>query len=714
MHTNSTLEPYFKPKGVAIIGASHDPKKLGYGLARNLVQSGYQGIVHFVNIKGGMLLGKHVYTSVLDIPDPVDLAVILIPPSFVPDVLQACGKRGIHAAIIGTGGFRETSAEGALLEKEIKQIGKEYAIRLVGPNCIGILDTHAPIDTTFLPPPGPTPGDVAFISHSGAICASVIDWARGQGFGLSRLVSLGNQVDVNETDMLEPVAEDPYTNVLTLYLEGIREGRRFVNTARKVVQHKPIVALKVGRLKSGRKAVASHTGALAGQEHAYNAAFLRAGVLRAKTSEEMFDWARALAWCPPAKGRNVAVITNAGGPGVTAADALEDLNLHLSEFKSSTIDALKQILPPAASLNNPIDLLASASPDQFADCLRVVLNDPMVDSAMVIFPTPPMYTAGAVAKSIIPIIHNSNKPVVVAVMGERMIQEAVELLRAARVPEYRFPERAAAALPALTERMERLVNAQAEPVTFEDIKKKTVQENLNNWGKNGFLPQQLSNKVLAAYGIPVLPMTIAKSAEDAAEKASKMGFPVALKIASPNIPHKSDVGGVLLNLRDQESVRHGYSKIMGRIRKENLDANIEGISIQQMINTGQEVIVGGIQDAQFGGLVMFGSGGVEVEGLKDVAFALAPLTHIEAEHMLKHTWAGKKISGYRDIPAGDQDALLNVLFRLAQLIADFHQIMEVEINPLRVLSKGNGVVAIDVRIRVDFNTVKEVYNIFTE
>ncbi len=340
----ASLAPFFAPRGVAVIGASQDPTKLGYGLARNLVQCNYQGAVHFVNPHGGSLFGRPVYPSILDAPDPLDLAILLIPADFVPATLQACAQRGLKAAIIGSGGFRETGASGAQLEQECLRIAQASGMRLIGPNCIGLLDTHLPLDATFLPPPGPLPGDVAFISHSGAICAAVIDWARGHSFGLSRLVSLGNQADVNETDILTPVAADPFTRVLTLYLEGVRDGRRFTAEAGRITRQKPIIALKVGRFASGQRAVASHTGALAGQENAYNAAFRRAGVIRAETSEEMFDWARALAWCPPPQGRGIAVLTNAGGPGVTAADALEAGGMYLAELGPETLAALQRNL----------------------------------------------------------------------------------------------------------------------------------------------------------------------------------------------------------------------------------------------------------------------------------------------------------------------------------------------------------------------------------
>ncbi len=702
MIPDPTLTPFFEPKGVAIIGASTDPNKLGYGLSRNLIQSHYQGAIHFVNPKGGRLLGQTIYRLIGEVPDPVDLAMILIPAPNVPEALKACGERGIPAAIIGAGGFRETSAQGAALEQACLEIAQQYNLRLLGPNCIGLLDTHLPIDITFLPPPGPTPGDVAFLSHSGAICAAVIDWARGQGYGLSRMVSLGNQADVCESDLLVPVASDPYTHVLALYLEGIRDGRKFVEQARQVTASKPMIALKVGRFDAGQRAVASHTGALAGRENAYSAAFRRAGVLRAMTSEGMFDRARALAWCPLPKGRRVAVITNAGGPGVTAADALEALGLQLAEFSQQTRTHLSEILPPAASLNNPVDMLASAGPEQFAACLQVVLQDPQVDSAMVIYPTPPMHTSGAVAKAVIPAVHNTDKPVVVVVMGERLIQEAVEYLRAARIPEYRFPERAAAALSALVDRSELLDFAAAKPILVADVDREGVATLLETASitENGFLSPDTSQAILEAYGIPVLKMELARDPEEALACFRKMGGAVAIKVASPDILHKSDVGGVVLNLEEAASVRAGFNAVIQRARVAHPQAEIQGAHIQQMVPSGQEVIVGSVQDPQFGALVMFGSGGIEVEGLKDLAFALAPLTDPEAEYLLQSTWAGRKLKGFRNLPPADCEAVRQVLIRLAQLAADHPRLAEIEINPLRVLPAGQGVVAVDVRFRL--------------
>lgn len=700
-YPTSSLTPFFSPRGIALVGASTDPAKLGYGLARNLVQCNYQGVVHFVNPKGGSLLGQPMYSSIVDLPDPVDLAIVLIPAPGVAKVLIDCATRGIYAVIVASGGFRETGAQGAELETDLMKIARQFGIRIIGPNCIGLLDTHLPLDATFLPPPGPPPGDVAFISHSGAICAAVIDWARGQGFGLSRLVSLGNQADVNETDVLAPVAEDHFTRVLTLYLEGVSDGRRFVEEARKVTHQKPVVALKVGRFPAGQRAAASHTGALAGQEIAFNAAFRKAGVIRADTTEELFDWARALAWCPLPKGRAIAILTSAGGPGVTAADAVEMNGMSLAVLAPETRAKLKEVLPPAASLSNPVDMLASASPEQFAACLQVLLADPGVDGVLVVTPPPPMHTTGAVAKSMLPVIQNSAKPVTIALMGERLIQEAVEHFRAARVPEYRFPERAASALAVLAQRAEYLQQERDNSPVIITADKESVDKILVSRQRSpAYLNASEISQILQAYHLPDVPLRLATTLDEAAEFARSLGFPVVLKIASPEISHKSDIGGVVLNLADVDAVSAAYTRIISNTRAAYPLAHITGVYVQRMLPAGQDVILGAIQDAQFGPMVMFGLGGVEVEGLKDVAFALAPLTLLDAEWLLENTWAGHRLRGFRNLPPADRGAIIDAILRLGQLAADFPQLTEIEINPLRVFPDGQGAAALDVRIRL--------------
>lgn len=706
MKTDPSLTPFFNPQGVAIIGASLDPTKLGYGLSRNLVQSGFKGAIHFVNLKGGELMGQPVHRHISETPDPVDLAILLIPAPAVPEAIEACAQRGIRALIIASGGFRETGAKGAALEEKCLAIARRYGVRLLGPNCIGLIDTHLPIDTTFLSPPGPTPGDVAFISHSGAICAAVIDWARGQGFGLSRMVSLGNQSDVTETDLLAPVAEDPHTRVITLYLEGVSDGRYFLEQAQKVTRQKPVVALKVGRYERGQLAVASHTGALAGLESAYNAAFRRAGVIRAETTEELFDWARALAWCPLPSGRSVGVLTNAGGPGVTAVDALEAQGLKIANLSDETQASLGEILEPAASLKNPVDMLAAASPQQYATCLQILLSDPQVDSVMVILPPPPMHTTAGIAKAIIPVIYTAEKPVVVALMGERLIQEAVEHFRAARVPEYRFPERAAEALAVLAQRADHMASLETPGVPMKelgDVDPHLARSILSEYGSGEIISPEDTFRLLDAYGIPTLQPQLSKTPRQAARLAEDMGYPVALKIASPQITHKSDVGGVRLQLKNPQEVEAGFNQIVENSQAAFPEAEILGVHIQRMLPPGQDVIIGAIQDPQFGALVMFGSGGIEVEGLKDVEFALAPLSRAEAEQLITNTWAGKKLSGYRSLSPADQSAVVDIITRIAQLASDFPLLAEIEINPLTVQEEGQGAHAVDVRAKTGIN-----------
>jgi acetyltransferase len=695
-----SLFPFFNPRGVVIVGASADPAKLGYFVARNMLRSGYAGSMAFVNLKGGELFGRPIYRTAAEVPDPVDLAVLIVPAPATPAALTEVAGRGIRAAIISSGGFREAGEEGARLESECLEIACKYNMRLIGPNCIGLIDLHLPIDTSFVTLPPPPKGDLALISQSGAVCGVIMDWAWEQGFGFARLLSLGNQADVTETDMLPGIVEDENTRAITFYIESIRDGRRFVEEAAKAVRRKPLVAMKVGRSLSGQRAAASHTGALAGAEAAYEAAFRRAGVLQAGTIEEMFDWAVALAACPLPRGRRIAILTNAGGPGVIASDVLEANHLALAEFTPETLTGLRALLPSAASLTNPVDILGGATHEMYADCLRLLLADPGVDAVLVILPPPPVDTAELDAEAMIPLIQAASKPVVVALMGGVMIRKAAELFHLARIPEYRFAERAVSALAALARRAEFLGKAEEKPRTWEDIDLQAAQAALKEARPGAFLDPQTAERLMAAYNIPTAPVKLARTEVEAAEIAAGLGFPVVLKVASPDISHKSDVGGVLLNIRTPEEAREGFRTVTERARLAKPEARIDGVQVQRMVPEGQEVIIGAKRDPQFGPLMMFGSGGVEVEGLKDVAFALAPLLPSDAEGLLERTWAGRKLAGFRSIPPADVGAVKEVIQRLAQLAFDFPEIAEIEINPLRVLAPGEGAVAVDVRVKL--------------
>lgn len=680
---DNSLLPFFQPKGVVIIGASTSPEKLGYGVARNLIQSGYTGALHFVAQKSGELFGRKIHTSLQDIPDPVDLAILIVPTPATPQTIEDCAKHGIKAAVIVSAGFREVGEEGAILEQQCIDIARAHGVRLLGPNCIGTIDTHLPLDTTFLQPPMPEKGGIGFISHSGAFAAAIIDWARGQGFGFSRLVSLGNQADVNETDMLPMLASDNNTKVIVMYMESISNGRRFVQVASKVSKHKPIIALKVGRFEAGQKAAASHTGALAASDTAFDAAFEKAGVLRAETAEQMFDWARALETCPLPKGNRIGILTNAGGPGVIAADSLEHHGLVLAQLADTTLEALSAILPSAANTHNPIDMLASASPNQYAECLNILLQDDCVDGVMVILPPPPMFKTEEVAKAVNVVIGKWNKPVVIALMGSTLVENASNEFREMRVPTYPFPERAASALAALVKRA-------------SDGGQQTMADGIMVNRPPSAVGLSIDN-LMQAYNIPTEPIKLATNENEAITIANELGYPVVMKIASPDILHKSDVGGVMLNIQDNLALNLDYAQMMANVKAAMSKARIDGVYIQRQIPEGQEVIVGMVRDKQFGALMMFGSGGVEVEGLKDVAFALGPLNQTEAEGMMRKTWAGRKLKGFRSIPPVDEEAVKDILIQLSRLAAEHEEIEEIEINPLRVLAKG--AVAVDVRIK---------------
>ncbi len=679
------LTPFLNPRGVVVIGASTSAEKLGHGVARNLIASRYAGAIHFVGQKKGELFGRVLHADLQDVPDPVDLAILIVPATAMPEALRACGRRGIRAAILVSAGFRESGEEGAGLEHACVEIARDEGIRLLGPNCIGTMDTHLPLDTTFLQPPMPPAGGIAFLSHSGAFCAAIVDWSRQQAFGFSQIVSLGNQADVTETEMLAVVAQDPHTKVIALYMEGVSDGPGFVEASRRIVaEQKPIIALKVGRSESGQRAAASHTGALAGSDVAFEAAFKKAGIFRADSAEQMFDWAKALEASPLPAGPRTAILTDAGGPGVIATDALEKAGLQLAALSTKTHEALAAHLPPAANIKNPVDMLASASPEQYAVCLRLLFSDPGVDAVLVILPPPPMYTAESVAAAIIPVIKEASKPGLIALLGSRGVAAAFERFSEARIPTYPFPERAAAALGILARRarfLEKISDPLSAPV--RTVPKPEAGAHAD------------AETLLALYGITALVPRLARSPEEAAAIAADLGFPVVMKVASPNVLHKSDVGGVLLDVNSASEAHSGYTQITLRTSASVPGARIDGVNIQKQALGGQEVIVGAVRDPIFGPLVMFGSGGVEAEGLKDVAFSLAPLTSFEAEDLMRQTWAGRRLDGFRSVPAVDRAAAGDVLVRLSWLAYDHPEVAEIEINPLVV--GGHGALAVDVR-----------------
>lgn len=679
------LDPYFKPEGVAIVGASRNPHKLGYGVVRNLKEYRYQGAIYPVNKSASEILGERCYKTIEEVPDPVDLAVIIVPAQVVSKIITQCGERGIKHAIVVSGGFSETGEDGKELEKELMRTAKKWDVDVIGPNCIGTIDTHTPVNTTFVTGM-PESGEIGFCSQSGAMVASVIDWARGAGVGFSRIVSLGNQVDVNETQMIRALHEDRHTEVITAYIEGVSDGSKFLEAAEAAAKDKPFVALKGGRGESGAKAVASHTGALAGSAEAYEAAFKRGGVQQADTMEEMFDWARALAWQPLPEGNRVAVLTNAGGPAILAVDALEKAGLELAELTKETKQYLKTRLPKAASIKNPVDVLAGSGPGTYAVALDALLADETVDSVVVIQAPQDWFLPASLAEVVGEVAGTHRKPVIASIMGKASVEDALNILHKRKIPNVSFPERVASILSAMMERKEWLETSHsaAEKPDNMDVDAAREQASQKEW-----------KGVLEACGVKFPPEKKAQRLEEAVRYAEEIGFPVVLKLVSPSISHKTEVDGVKLNIKDEQEVKDSWNEI--REAAEDAGAEFEGVLVQKMLNTGQEVIIGIRRDPQFGPMILFGTGGTDVELLKDVASAIAPLNRREAEMLMEQTRAGTKLKGWRNQPAGDRETVIDYLVRFSKLAAEVPELEELEINPLYVMPEGEGAYAVDVR-----------------
>ena len=703
----SDFSAFFRPRGVAVIGASRDPNKLGYRVMQKMIQYRYPGQIYPVNPQADEILGRKAYHRVTEVPDPVDLAAIIVPAPHVAPALIDCGERGVRAAVIFSGGFRETGPEGAQREEEIKAIARRYGIRMVGPNCVGLMATHAALNITFLKDM-PAPGEIGFLSQSGGLCAAVINWAPQAGIGFSRIVSLGNQADINETEMLGAFADSRNTQVVTVYLEGIDDGPAFIETARRVSLERPIVAIKVGRGQAAIRAVASHTGALSGTDEAYSAAFRRAGVLRAHTMEELFDWARALAWQPLPKGNRVAVLTNAGGLGVIAVDALEEAGLKLAPLTQETKDFLRPRVLPAASVENPVDILGGSGSATYALALDALLADPTVDAVCVVQAPQDWFSSSSLAEVVGEIAARSRKPVLACVMGleSPSTSEAANILNQRRIPNYTFPERLGSALAAMWRRQQWL-QAQKEaaenhdaPLTLDRSAAQEVVDRVRAAGRDVLMPAEAA-ALMAAYGIATPGSALAPTPDEAACAAGRIGFPVVVKIVSPQIVHKTDVGGVALDLGDAAAVRAAAASMLARARERYPDAVVEGFLVQKMLKGGLELIAGVTRDPQFGPLVMVGSGGVAVELTRDVAFDLAPLNSMQAGALLDQTTAGPLLEGYRGAPACDRAAVEDMIVRLSRLARDLPAIAEIEINPIIAHAAGEGASAVDVRVILD-------------
>ena len=692
------LESFFQPQSVAIIGASRDPEKLGYAVVYNLKNGGFPGALYPVNPKADRILGLQAYPSILDIPDPVDLAVIVIPYSYVPAVLEQCGQKGVSSVVVISAGFREAGREGLDRERELIEISQRYGLRLIGPNCLGVIDTDTPLNASFaagMPPSGP----IAFMSQSGALGTAVLDIAMAGSIGFSKFVSLGNKADVSEIDLLEAWEDDPASRVILIYVEGVPDGQKFIQVARRVTRKKPVVAIKSGVTAAGSRAVSSHTGSLAGSEAAYKAAFRQAGIIRATSMESLFDYARAFAYQPLLAGDRIGIVTNAGGPGILATDALEHAGLRIPRLTPETTRALTDYLPGAASAANPVDVLGDAMADRYEQAIELVLQDPNVDGLIVILTPQAMTEIEATAHAVGRMAQKSTKPVLGCFMGEERIRVGIDILRQYEVPNYPFPERAAQALAAMsTYRREQQRPLFEPPRTHACIP--SVQELFDRVRAEGrvSIGDAEAWSVLECYGFNIPKSRLAETAEEAIEIAEEIGYPVVMKIASPDILHKTDVGGVKVGLRTPDDVRDAFDLITYRATRYVPDARIWGCQVQQMVTGGREVLLGMSRDPQFGPLVAFGLGGIYVEALKDVAFRVAPFSREEASEMIREIRAYPLLEGVRGQPPADHEAMVDALMKISQLVTDFPEIVELDINPLIVFDEGRGAIAIDMRL----------------
>lgn len=692
------LEAIFAPQSVAIVGASPDPSKLGHRVLRNVVDNGFAGRVIPIHPTADQVLDLPAYPSISAVPDPIDLAVIVVPAAAVLAVVEECGRKGVRGLVVISAGFKEVGGAGKELERKLIALVRSYNMHMVGPNCLGIIDTTTRLNASFAALM-PNPGQIAFMSQSGALCTAILDWSKNEGIGFSRFVSLGNKGDVDEVSLLQEWGGDADNRVILAYLEGINDGAAFIKTAREVTRETPVIAIKSGTTQAGTRAISSHTGSLAGSENAYEAAFNQSGILRARSMEELFDYALAFAYQPLIPGKRVAIVTNAGGPGIIATDAAERSGLALAQFTPETITVLQRDLPPAASVFNPIDVIGDARSDRYRVALKAALADPNVDAVLVLFTPQAGSEPEETARVIAELSANQPKPVVTSYMGAASLGPALKLLNQHRIPNYAFPERAIAALRAMARQREWSEHPAGEYVRY-DVDGERVREVFARVRAAGRveLGEIEAREVIEAYGMRLPKSQLARSPDEAAAIATEFGFPVVMKISSPDILHKSDIGGVKVGVPDAATARDIYELIEYRARKYNPDAAIWGVLVQEQVRKGREVLVGVNRDPQFGPLVVFGLGGIYVEVLKDVAFRLAPITREEAREQIREIRTFPLLKGVRGEAPADLVAAEEIILRVSQLVTDFPEIVEMDINPLVIHNQGEGAIVLDARI----------------
>ncbi|MEJ2256644.1 MAG: bifunctional acetate--CoA ligase family protein/GNAT family N-acetyltransferase [Woeseiaceae bacterium] len=702
------LAPLFEPEGIAVFGASERPDAVGGIVFRNLLDAGYKGRIVAVNPKRKQVLGQEAFPSLGEAGKSVDLAVVATPAKTVPAIVEECGEHGVRMMLILSAGFRETGAEGRRVEDQVMQRAREHGIRIMGPNCLGLIRPHSGINLTF-GNSGALPGNIALVSQSGAICTSILDWAEQNSIGFSAVVSTGIGADLDFGDYLDYLVSDYRTHAILLYIEGISDSRRFMSSLRAAARMKPVIALKVGRHSAGAAASMSHTGALVGSDETFSAALSRSGVLRVDTIGQLFSAAKALS-SPNYRSvsERIVVVTNGGGPGVMAADRFADQGIELASLSADAVAALDEVLPAVWSRANPVDIIGDATPERYHKALKTVLDDPDIDGALVILTPQAMTQPTDVAEAVIETARATDKPVMATWMGGAQVEKAREMFNEAHIPCFRTVDNAVDAFSyvARYHRNQRLLmqtparQSRGQEVPDREGARMIIEGVLDEQRK--VLTEPESMAVLTAFHIPTVRNGVARSASEALVIAETIGYPVAMKVMSTDITHKSDSGGVRLNIVSAHEVRNAYRQMLEQVSENVPDAEIEGVTIEKMYRsrTGRELMIGVARDPVFGPVINFGSGGTAVEVMKDTAISLPPLNHQLAHDLIQRTKVARLLENYRDVPAVNMDALIDVMLAVSTMVCELPWIQEMDINPL--MADDQGVVAVDARIVVDY------------
>jgi acetyl coenzyme A synthetase (ADP forming)-like protein len=693
---NKTMDDFFYPRSIAVVGAARESGKVGHAILKNLLDAKFQGEITPINPNADEILGLTAYPKI----KKADLAIIVVPANIVPSVLEDSGRAGVKAAIIISAGFRESGAKGALLEARIREISKRYNIRVIGPNCLGVISTAANVNASFASE-YPRKGGISLISQSGAICTAFLDWAANERVGFDKFVSVGNKVDVSEAELVEYIARDPSTRVVALYVEGIDNGRDFLNVAKQASRMTPLIALKAGRTDSGARAASSHTGALAGSDAAYDTAFKQAGVIRMRSIDELFETAKAFSHCPIPKSPGTAVITNAGGLGVLASDASSEYGVPLANFAKDTVEALKKVLPEESNIYNPVDILGDAKPRRYIDTLKIVLADQNVGLAVVLLTPQAMTEPDETARMLIELSAQTTKSILTSFVGGKELNESRERLKRSKTADFPSPENAVRAASHLIKFREIATSHKPELPPLKRVGQKPsallrIRE-VQAEGRTS-LTEEEGRDILRAYGIKTPNEGLVTSRHGVVQAARAIGYPVALKVNSPDIFHKTDVGGVITGINTDKAAKNAFDQIYANINRRMPKARIEGVTVQKMVH-GEEVIVGVTRDPQFGPFVTFGLGGLYVEVLKDVSHRLAPMTSDDAKQMITEIKSYPILLGARGRKAVDIDAIARTILCVSRIIQDFPEIQEIEINPLVVQEEG--CVAVDALVVIN-------------